>query len=523
MKASRLQVRLAAFLCAALLLLGAPALAAVGCALTNPEDDLRSFFPEMTDFSTRYLTFQAQAPERHGLLAKGLGDTLDPVYETSDVPYTLYAARANGKTLGYVFGANQRGTYSNIQVIAVTEADLSLKSVYLQKIRSPLWETFRSEAFSEALSGLSLETYPTLRACYVEGRCDPETVADPTGGKESGDFRAILRALAKLHVLSNLLLEPGVERAGRDAQARSERITSWWHGEPTGRAIVKPRWSSIGSAPWSKDEPVILWRTGPESVIIPLSVLATHPVVNAEVNGRKVAFTWSPYQNTIVVLERPSGLHFEPTTELLHGVMLVTGSDDRTQWSPALAAAVRGIGASRSTTLVAGPVSTSFAQASRVAPSARVLLSDPRDEVETLVRVRERLQARHPTGAQEPRAVVVGVGERRHGFIFPDDRAGLTRARVADKSIALIHQGDFRAAYLEDTSRGLIDLGPDPFSGAPRLWDPSQDTLHEGITGGVLHGPSGARPLEPVAIYGLAADAYRALHPGMPLSAINPR
>ena len=53
-----------------------------------------------------------------------LGDALDPVYETSDVPYTLYAVRANGKSLGYVFGANQRGTYSNIQVIAVTEADL---------------------------------------------------------------------------------------------------------------------------------------------------------------------------------------------------------------------------------------------------------------------------------------------------------------------------------------------------------------------------------------------------------------
>ena len=166
----------------------------------------------MTDFSTRYLTFQAQARTPRAP-RQALGDTLDPVYETSDVPYTLYAVRANGKALGYVFGANQR-TYSNIQVIAVTAADLSLKSVYLQ-IRSPLWETFRSEAFSEALSGLSLETYPTLRDCYVEGH--DEGVADPTDGKESGDFRAILRALAKLHVLSSLLLEPGIERAGRDA------------------------------------------------------------------------------------------------------------------------------------------------------------------------------------------------------------------------------------------------------------------------------------------------------------------
>ena len=115
--------------------------------------------------------------------------------------------------------------------------------------------------------------------------------------------------------------------------------------------------------------------TGDDSVIIPLR---PRDPPGRERRGRP------PGRFHLVALPehcpgaRPTeGLLFEPTTELLHGVMLVIGSDDRTRWSPALAAPVRGVGMSRATSLVAGPVRTSFEQATRVAPSARVLLSDP--------------------------------------------------------------------------------------------------------------------------------------------------
>jgi hypothetical protein len=507
----------AALLLGALTLLPAPrAGAAVGCALSDPEADLRGFFPEMTDFSTHYLTFQAQAPDRHRLLAKGVGGTLDPVYETPDVPYTLYGVRSRGKQIGYVFGANQRGTYSNIQVIAVTDARLDLQRVYLQKIRSPVWEAFRSEAFSDALSKLSLADYPDLRRCYLHGRCDDVAVADPTGGKDMEDYRSILRALAKLHVLSMVLLEPGVERAGRDDKARSERVSSWWTGVPMGAAIDAPRWSTAAESPWTDDEPVWVWRGQDGGVILPLAVLALHRVVNATVGGRDLAFTWSPRGGTAIALERPHGTRFQPTGELLHGVALVSSTQDRSQWSPALGVAVRGVSAGEVTRLAAGPVITSYGEARRVAPEARVLLGESRDEVATLRSVREQLSA-----LRDPRSVtVVAVGDGRHAFETSGAADGLARARVAGRNVALLHAGALRAAFEESQPGALVYLGRSPFSGLPQLWDRTSECLHEGVTGGVLGGPDESVPLRPVATYSMGREGFPALHSGAPLTTL---
>jgi hypothetical protein len=507
----------AALLLGALILLPAPRVgAAVGCALSDPEADLRGFFPEMTDFSTHYLTFQAQAPDRHKLLAKGIGGSLDPVYETPDVPYTLYGVRARGEVLGYVFGANQRGTYSNIQVIAVTDAGLDLQRVYLQKIRSPVWEAFRSAAFSEALSKLSLADYPDLRRCYLHGRCDDVAVADPAGGKDPEDYRAILRALAKLHVLSQVLLEPGVDRAGRDDKARSERISSWWTGVPMGAAIDAPRWSTTSEAPWTDEEPVWVWRGTGGGVILPVAVLALHRVLNATVGGRELAFTWSPRGGTAIALERPRGTRFQPTGELLHGVALVASSRDRSQWSPALGVAVRGVSSGEVTRLAAGPVITSYRQARRVAPDARVLLGASRDEVATLRSVREKLAA-----LQDPRTVaVVAVGDGRHAFETEGSPEGLARTRLAGRNVALLHVGALRSAFAESQPGALVYLGRSPFSGLPQLWDRTSGCLHEGVTGAVLHGPDQSSPLEPVAVYAMAQGPYSALHPGAPITTL---
>jgi hypothetical protein len=497
--------------------------AAVGCALANPEEDLKVFFPHLTDFSTHYLTFQAQAPERLPLLSEGIGDALDPVYETADVPYTLYSVRKRGERLGYVFGANQRGTYSNIQVIAVTDEALDLQHVYLQKIRSPKWEAFRSEAFSDALASKELSAYPKLRSCYVEGRCEGVGVEDPSGGEESGDFRSILRALAKLHMLSELLLEPGVERAGKTDQARSERVSSWWHDEPFGRAIQSPRWSTVTEAPWPEQEPVLVWRGTQGGVIVPLAVLGTHPVVNAEIGGRSVAFTWSAYADTAVVLERPERVHFEPTLEVLHGVTLVTASDDRGQWSPALGMAIRGVSVGRTSELAAGPVKTTYARARRVAPQARVLLGEERDDVENLLAVRGRLSQRGEIGQGRKRVTVVAIGDQRHGFELAKAEDGLYRARMAGRDVALVHAGELRAAFIEPEANALVYVGMEPFGGAPWLWNSITESLHEGISGGVLLGPDSAVPLEPVALYSMPERSFGALHSGAKLTRVSAR
>ena len=76
------------------------------------------------------------------------------------------------------------------------------------------------------------------------------------------------------------------------------------------------------------------------------------------------------------------------------------------------------------------------------------------------------------------------------------------------------------AAFTEEQAGSLLFLGVDPFSGTARIWNQAQHTLHEGLTGSVLHGPADAEALMPSAVYAMTVDSYRALHPGMPLSTI---
>ena len=119
-----------------LALTSANAQAVTGCSLNDPERDLRGFFPQMDAFETQYLTFGTQAPRQLKRLGERLGAPLDSIYETLDVPYTLYTVWRGQQRIGHAFGANQRGKYSNIQVIAITDGAFKLRQIYLQKIQS---------------------------------------------------------------------------------------------------------------------------------------------------------------------------------------------------------------------------------------------------------------------------------------------------------------------------------------------------------------------------------------------------
>ncbi len=74
-----------------LLLLPTRVFAAVGCDLNDPDRDVKRFFPMSTGYKTEYLTI-----ERTGgkvLLSeveKRLGDNFQGIFETIDVPYTIY-------------------------------------------------------------------------------------------------------------------------------------------------------------------------------------------------------------------------------------------------------------------------------------------------------------------------------------------------------------------------------------------------------------------------------------------------
>ena len=248
--------------------------AAVGCSLSDPEGDLRRFFPDLTDFTINYVSFSVQNPEGHPLLAKKLQDPLDPVYETPDVPYTLYTVRKNGTTIGYVFGANQRGTYSNIQVIAITDPALHLIDVYLQKIRSPDYEAFQSEPFRKSLANIPFENYPQWVGCYRDGKCEKAQVKDPSQGRQSKDFQHIVRALAKLRILSEILLHPGKVVQPDSPAALAQWVSTQWVPERGFRLIDEPHFVSAAQAKntfMAGENEVLVWPNTGMTRIYPLS------------------------------------------------------------------------------------------------------------------------------------------------------------------------------------------------------------------------------------------------------------
>ncbi len=63
-------------------------LAAIGCTLSNPAEDLKYLYPEMTTFKEELMEFpklKDGAALFKGLRAR-LGSDLDPIYETYETP-----------------------------------------------------------------------------------------------------------------------------------------------------------------------------------------------------------------------------------------------------------------------------------------------------------------------------------------------------------------------------------------------------------------------------------------------------
>ena len=90
---------------------------AVGCDLNDPDRDVARLFPESTGYKTIYVSVVQKGGEP--LLAKietRLGDKFHGIYETIDVPYTIYEIFTNKKKVGYIHGVNQKGQFGGIQV-----------------------------------------------------------------------------------------------------------------------------------------------------------------------------------------------------------------------------------------------------------------------------------------------------------------------------------------------------------------------------------------------------------------------
>ena len=177
--------------------------AAVGCDLNDPDRDVKRLFPESTGYKTRYVSIAKKGGDE--LLRRveaRLGDKFTGLYETADVPYTMYEITKGPDVIGYIHGVNQKGTYGGLQVFLALDKAGVIRGFYFQKLTSRAAKAFRAPSFGEQFLGLSLEDF--YRYDVVAGQEDPpgpvSRIENPDPASEA-DFRATLRATKKNLVL----------------------------------------------------------------------------------------------------------------------------------------------------------------------------------------------------------------------------------------------------------------------------------------------------------------------------------
>jgi hypothetical protein len=192
----RLSVVLVVFLSAA-----GSAWGAVGCDLNDPDRDVARLFPESTGYKTIYLSVQQRGGVK--LLAqieKKLGDTFHGLYETIDVPYTLYEIHADKKKIGYIHGVNQKGQFGGIQVFLALDLDGRIKAFYIQKMTSRYAGKLRDPKFGRQFVGLGLSDFEHYDVASGKASGRVEAIGNPAP-EAAADFRASLRATKKNMIL----------------------------------------------------------------------------------------------------------------------------------------------------------------------------------------------------------------------------------------------------------------------------------------------------------------------------------
>jgi hypothetical protein len=185
-----------------LVLGGSPAAwGAVGCDLNDPDRDVARLFPGSSGYKTMYVSIDRKGGEP--LLAKvetKLGDKFHGIYETIDVPYTIYEIFANKKKVGYIHGVNQKGQFGGIQVFVALDLEGTIKAFYIQKMTSQYAGKLRDAKFGRQFIGLNLKDFESYDVASGKATGKVEAIKNPAPEAEE-DFRAALRATKKNLVL----------------------------------------------------------------------------------------------------------------------------------------------------------------------------------------------------------------------------------------------------------------------------------------------------------------------------------
>src|SRR4051812_3656998 len=137
-------------------------LGAIGCTLSNPAEDLKYLYPEMTTYKEELMEFPKM--KDGAVLFKGLrarlGSDLDPIYETYETPYTVYSIFKGAVKIGVVHGVNVPGKGGVIQVFLATDPKTAvIKNFFFQRLESPAARQLRAKEFRDQFAGLTLADF----------------------------------------------------------------------------------------------------------------------------------------------------------------------------------------------------------------------------------------------------------------------------------------------------------------------------------------------------------------------------
>lgn len=225
-----------AVLTAAALAAPRAASAAIGCTLSNPAQDLRYLFPEMTSYKEdlKELTQMKNGQELFAALKARLGSDLDPIYETFETPYTVYGVYKGRSRIGIVHGVNVPGKGGVIQVfLSMDPKTAAIKRLFFQRLESPAAAALRDKAFRSQFEGLTLADF--YKHDYYSA-AEPGSPADKIAGLKppkiepagKPDYDATLRGLRKNLILLDFFVygrrfEPFFEKAQAAKAGRGGR------------------------------------------------------------------------------------------------------------------------------------------------------------------------------------------------------------------------------------------------------------------------------------------------------------
>jgi hypothetical protein len=174
---------------------------AVGCDLNDPDRDVARLFPESTGYKTLYVSVvQKGGDPLLAKIEKRLGDKFHGIYETIDVPYTIYEIFANKKKVGYIHGVNQKGQFGGIQVFLSLDLEGRIKAFYIQKMTSKYAGKLRDANFGKQFLGLTLKDFELYDVVSGKASGKVDTIKNPAPEAEA-DFRAAFRATKRNLIL----------------------------------------------------------------------------------------------------------------------------------------------------------------------------------------------------------------------------------------------------------------------------------------------------------------------------------